>query len=392
MSKLTARLFDQEVTLEYSTVQPLPYAPEVKLTSTEQLQVSLNKISSEARVLIPAGDYYAAGNTQGGNHYTIYAPKVLGTVGAGRGASGTRIRLVPNSWLNKTTFPVAAGEAYRFGPNGGTSGKQIVVADLDFIGADQAAADGVTPMNRDGFVTYWGRGAIMRNVGFFGMGRGSGNSPKTGETFTVKDQRAVDSLYEDVEIDQRDPVTGKMIGASPIGANGSTNITLRRVYAHDSLYSGPTFSIAGNRDSPTRKVTIEDCRFENNANHKDQGSGSRFAGINFEYVEEAIRISGTRIILDQASLWDSNHVSIGDTKQDNPDVVIKDMDWGGLGPAKHNGCFTVMAWGKQTTAPTVVMGGKTLEPFISSGNPASMLPVDPTKHYVFRVNKEYLAP
>lgn len=398
MSKLTASLLGVSTTLEYSLVPALPAAPEVDLALTsEQLQVSLNKLSSEARVRLAAGDYFTSGNTQGGNYYTIFAPKSLGLVGKGRGK--TQVILQKNTWQNKKALPATAGEAYRLGPNNSTSGKQIVVADLDFIGYDQAGTDGVTPMNRDGFITYMGRGALMRNVGFFGMGRGTGNSPNTGETFVIKDQRSVDSVYEDIEIDGRDPETGKRISASPIGANGSTNITLRRVYAHDSQFSGVTFSIAGTRESPTRNVTIEDSRFEMNANHSGVGSGGRFAGINFEYVEGFIRVSGTRLILDQAeNLWDSHHVSVGDSKQDNPDVVLRDLDWGGLAPKKHNGCLTVMAWGKQTTPPVSVQGGKTLKPFVTYGNPSSTLvddagkPISPDEYYVFRVNREYIVP
>ncbi|KPG86526.1 hypothetical protein [Frigoribacterium sp. RIT-PI-h] len=394
MSRVTVAVAGETATVDY-TVDALPVLPEVAwLTlnpvSGQHIGVALKKLASEARVVLPAGEYPIVDNADV-NNYSVYAPKSLGLRGAG--IDKTVIRTKPNSFTYKVSRPKDAGAGLlRYGPNGGSGGKVRTLSDLAFVGAPQAGPDGL-PMFSSGLVNYMGRGEVWQRIRVRGIAYGGGNSPNTGETFMVNDYRTIDSTYLDCDFDGRDEA-GSMISASPIGFNGSVRPTIKRSYIHHSLYSGLTFSIAGSVATPTIDPTTEDVRIEMNANHPGVGSGGRFSGINHEWVRGQITHIRPSIQLDQASLWDSNHISHGcDQLPDNPVPMFIDNPTWFASPTWANGAFTVKLWGNQSTLPIVRNADGSLKRavVVAGQSPARRL-IDPLTEFAVSVGTGYVAP
>lgn len=370
------------------------------LVPGEHLGTTLKRYTgSGIRAVLDAATYEIIDNVDV-NHYAVYAPKIWGLRGQ-RGIDKTIVQLRQDSFSYKTTRPTRGGDGVmRLGPNGGASGVQRTMSDITFVGKPQVGLDGL-PMFFEGIWVYWGRKEFWQRVRVRGLTYGGGNSPKTGETFMVNCLRDVDSVFEDCDFDGRD-LAGNYVSAAPIGFNGSTNPTLRRCYIHHSKYSGLTFSIAGTVNSPTTNVTTEDCTMEMNANHPGVGSGGRFSGINHEWVRGQIEHIRPTIILDQYTLWDSNHISHGaDQLEDNPiPMIVRDPRWNGS-PTWARGLFVIKIWGNQQTLPLVYnKDGKLMKPMIAKGASPAMLPavdssgatVTPQTHFAISADTGYVAP
>jgi len=400
MSRVTVAVAGETATVDY-TVDTLPVLPEVAWStlnpvSGQHIGVALKKLASEARVVLPAGEYAIVDNADV-NYYSVYATRPLGLRGDRR-EGATTIRVKANSFTYKVSRPKDAGAGVmRLGPNNGTSGKVRTMSDLTFVGAPQAGPDGL-PMFSSGLINYMGRGEVWQRVRVRGLSYGGGNSPNTGETFMVNDYRTTDSGYLDCDFDGRDE-SGTMVSASPLGFNGSVRPVIKRTYLHHSLYSGLTFSIAGdakNVPAATKTIdpTTEDLRIEMNANHPGVGSGGRFSGINHEWVRGQITHIRPSIQLDQAHLWDSNHISHGcDQIPDNPVPMFVDNPTWFASPTWANGAFTIKLWGNQTTLPIVRNADGSLKRavVVPGTNPARRL-IDPATEFAVSVGTGYVAP
>lgn len=403
MSEVTVSVAGESVTAGYSLAPystPFPAIAEVRPTvvAGEHLGTTLKRISSNARAVLDAGVYPVINNTDV-NNYSIYAPKVLGIRGAG--IDKTIIKVQKDSFTYKVNRPSQAGSGLmRLGPNGGASGVQRTMSDLTVLGAPQAGPDGL-PMFAGGVFNYFGRDELWQRVKVRGVSYGGGNSPNTGETFMVNDYRSVRSIYEDCDFDGRDEA-GNMVSASPIGFNGAVDVTMRRCYVHHALYSGLTFSIAGSVSTPTTNVYTEDCTMEWNANHPNVGSGSRFSGINHEWVRGQITHVRPTLIMDQAQLWDTNHISHGCDQIANNDVpmLVEDPRWN-ASPTWANGLFTIKIWGNQTTLPVVKNANGSLKKAVvaAGANPARLgtkdsdgVTITPETHFAISAGTGYVAP
>lgn len=406
MSRATVTTAGETVTVDYTIAPPefaLPSIPEVTAqpVAGEHLGNTLKRIATEARVFLPAGDYPIIGNGDV-NNYSVYAPKSLGLRGVKGG--GTVVRVKRDSFQYKVARPKQAGSGLmRLGPNGGTSGKQRTLSDITFIGAPQAGPDGL-PMFAGGIQNYFGRGETWLRVKTRGLSYGGGNSPNTGETFDTNHYRDVDTVLVDCDFDGRDEA-GNMVGASPAGFNGSTRPRLIRTYIHHSLYSGLTFSVAGDTTRPSTDGYTEDVTVEWCANHLVNGAmlpGGRFSGMNHEWVRGQWEHVRPTLIMDQAHLWDTNHISHGcSTLPDNDlPMIVRDPRWN-ASPRWARGLFVLKLWGNQRTLPLVYnAAGKLMRPMVTVGaNPATLperdasgVLVTPQTHYGLLTDTGYVAP
>jgi len=418
MSRATVTVAGETATVDYTIAPPefaLPSIPEVTPVQAipgEHLGTTLKRITTEARVYLPVGDYPIIGNSDI-NNYSLYDATILGLRGARAG--GTVVRVKRDSFQYKVArseLPRQAGSGLmRLGPNGGAFGKQRTLSDITFIGAPQTGPDGL-PMLAGGIQNYWGRGETWLRVVVRGIAYGAGNSPKTGETFMVNNLRDVDSLFVDCEFDGRDE-SGKMVSASPIGFNGSTRPRMIRCYVHHSLYSGLTYSIAGTTDSPTRDPYTEDLVVEMCGNHKmgsdgypsDTGtmlSGGRFSGSNNEWVRGQIEHVRPTIIMDQAQLWDTNHISHGCSTlpDETTPMIFRAPKWN-ASPRWARNLFVVKLWGNQKTLPNGYNDeGKLMRPVVAPGQNPATLPerdvagalITPQTHYAILADTGYVAP
>lgn len=372
---------------------PLPDMPTVDLASLapapgEHLGDILARLKSFQRVRLPQGTFWIIDDAMT-NNYSIYAPNNTGWAGAGE--DQTILRVKANSYTRKAARPKQAGAGLRIGPNGGASGVARTISDLTIIGAPQAGDDGL-PMFTGGYINYYGRGEVWRNVKVKGLNYGGGNSPSTGETFAINMFHDVDSRFYNVEVDGRDE-TGKMVTASPIGFNNSINSYLENCSFHHTLFSGPTWSYAGTTASPSRTVTTKKIRVEQCANHPNVGSGGRFSGLNHEHVMGKILHDNPDIILDQPGLWDSNHISLGTNLADNKEVEIRNPNWHGLSPKWANGAFVVSMWGNQVTPPAVKNSdGSLKQAVIVKGQNPVWQNINPLTQYACIVGTGYVAP
>lgn len=400
MSRLRVALLGETVDVDYALGTQLPKLPEVTISTTrEHLGTKLkHEVPTGRRAYLPAGEYPIIDNADT-NGYSIYTPGVHGIRGAG--IDKTILRVQAGSFTRKVARPGNSGDGLlRIGPNGSNSGVQRTISDLTVIGAPTLGADG-KPLFAHGLWNYFGRREVWQRVRVRGVSYGGGNSPNTGETFMVNDYRTVDSVYEDCDFDGRDEA-GNMISASPIGFNGSLRPRLIRSRVHHSLYSGLTYSIAGTTASPTVDPYTEDVTVDWCANHPGVGSGSRFSGINHEWVRGQIEHVRPTLILDQAHLWDSSHISHGcDNIPDNPvPMIVRDPRWN-ASPKWARGLFTVKLWGNQRTLPDVYnAAGKLMRPAVQPGVNPPPLPerdssgalLTPQTHYAVSIDNGYGAP
>jgi hypothetical protein len=389
-----------DIKLTQTTELPVISEQRFPLVLGEHLGTTLKRYTgSGLRAVLDAGVYEIIDNIDV-NNYAVYGPKIWGLRGQ-FGKDKTIVRLRENSFSFKKARPGSAGDGVmRLGPNGGASGVQRTMSDITFEGRPQNGDDGL-PMFFQGIWNYWGRKEFWQRVRVRGLTYGGGNSPKTGETFMVNNLRDVDSYFEDCDFDGRDQA-GNYVSAAPIGFNGSTNPRLVRCWIHHSKYSGLTYSIAGTVNTPTTGVYTEDCVMEMTANHAGVGSGGRFSGINHEWVRGQIEHVRPTIILDQASLWDSNHISHGcDTLPDNPiPMIVRAPKWN-ASPTWARGLFTIKIWGNQSTLPLVYNDSdKLMKPMIATGTSPAMLPavdssgatVTPQTHFAISAGTGYVAP
>lgn len=400
MSRLRVALLGETADVDYTLGTQLPKIPEVTLSTTrEHLGTKLKReVPTGRRAYLPAGDYPIIDNADI-NGYSVFAPSVYGLRGAG--TDKTILRVQTGSFTRKIARPGNSGDGLlRIGPNSSNNGVQRTISDLTIIGAPTLGADG-KPLFAQGIWNYYGRREIWQRVRVRGVSYGGGNSPNTGETFMVNDYRTVDSLYEDLDLDGRDEA-GNMVSASPIGFNGSVRPRLIRSRVHHSLYSGLTFSIAGTTASPSIHGYTEDVIVDMCANHPGVGSGSRFSGMNHEWVRGQWEHVRPTIILDQAHLWDSNHISHGCSDlPDNPvPMIVRDPRWN-ASPKWARGLFVIKLWGNQRTLPNVYNAdGILMRPMVAAGQNPAILPesdpagalITPATHYAISADTGYVAP
>lgn len=357
-------------TVDFSTLSPTP---------GEHLGTTLARLKSLQRVKFEDGTYWIIDDAMT-NNYSIFAPNNIGWMGSG--VDKTILRVKPNSYTRKAVRPKQAGNGMRIGPNGGSSGTRSArtISDLTIIGAPQVGDDG-QPMFTGGYMNYYGQGEVWRNVKIRGLNYGGGNSPSIGETFAVNMFHDIDSKIYNLDVDGRDE-NGKMVTASPIGFNNSTNSYLEDCYFHHTMFSGPTWSYAGTPASPSNTVTTLRTRVEQCANHPNAGPGGRFSGLNHEQVLGKILHTQPDITLDQAGLWDSAHISLGTDLADNKEVLIDSPIWHGLSPNWANGAFVIYMWGNQVTPPAVKNPDGSLKTpiFVKGPSPAKQN-IDPLTQY-----------
>lgn len=398
---VTATLRDgSTLSASYADSTALPVWPESKITPAagENVNAALKRAAKGSRAVLPAGSFPLIGNGDT-NFMSLYSDIYYAIKGAG--VDVTNIEMVKNSWQTKSASKLGPGlngaAAVRFGPNGGKGGVARSMSDLTMRGRDQVGPDGVTPMFRQGFQSYYGNGDVYARLRFVGMSRAGGNSPNTGETMSVAGLHDLNVTWEDLEVDGRDPDTGLMVGGSALGLSGCTNTTVRRAYLHHSQYSGFTVSVAGS-DVKTATQSNgfygEDIRVEMNANHPGVGTGGRFAGANFEQFAGLGKLVRFDVMLDQYGLHDSRHFAHGGVRGDNstPFQII-DPQWHGKSPTWANGAFVAMIYGDQKTAPIVTVNGATLKPVVVPGTPpSSPVSIDPKTQFALVVDSSYVAP
>lgn len=367
--------------INWSSLSPAP---------RENMNNVLGRMTSNARVVMPEDQFEIIGDSAT-NQYGVFAPKALGFRGAGIGKS--IVQLAPDSYVNQTAPPGSSGNGMiRFGPNNSATRVQTSLSDMTFIGADQHTSAGVQLLYA-GLFNYYGQDSLWENLKLLAMSRGGGNSPSTGETFAINSFHDINSRYINIEVDGRNADLSQRIGGSPFGCNGSINVYLQDCYFHDSQFSGLTFSVAGSAASPTHIITTLRVKVSQNANHSPIVSGGRFSGFNHEFVTGAISHTLPDITLDNATLWDTNHMDFGGTNGDNPDILIDSPIWHGIGPTWANGAFVVKMYQDQVTPPAVKnTDGSLKTPVIVTGQNPPHQNIDPLTQYACSVGTGYVAP
>lgn len=356
----------------------------------EHLGTTLARQTTLARVVMPAITVPIIDDNMT-NQYDIFAPKTLGLRGAG--IDQTIAQIKANSYTNKIAAPNSAGNGVmRFGPNNSATRVATSLSDMTFIGADQFDSNG-NQMLYAGVLNYYGQDAVWENLKFIAMSRGGGNSPSTGETFAINSFKDINSKYINIEVDGRNAALTSRIGGSPFGCNGSHNVYLQDCYFHDSQFSGLTFSVAGSAASPTNIITTLRVKVSQNANHSPIVTGGRFSGFNHEFVTGAISHTLPDITLDNAALWDTNHMDFGGTNGDNPNILIDSPIWHGIGPSWANGAFVIKMYQDQVTPPVVKnTDGSLKTPVIVTGQNPPHQNINPLTQYAVSVGTGYVAP
>jgi len=385
MSSVTVSTAGESATTTYSVPDALPALPEIAWSSLnpqpgESLDTVLNRMTSNARVVLPAGTYTVVGAGHSG--YGVYAPKCLGLRGAG--IDKTYIVWAKNSIVNKVTFPASAGTFMRLGPQGGSTGRgQTTLSDMTIQGNPQFAADGVTPMNTSGIINYYGQNSVFQNLKLLGLTYGSGNSPATGETFAINNFHDIGTVIRNVEVDGRD-ASGTRVMGSPFGCNNSVNIQIYDSNFHDTGWSGVTFSFTSTASTAnaTNGIELHGVSARQNANHFITKSGARFTCFNHEQVLGTIRYYDPVMEFDHPELWDSSHMSFWNDLIDNQDIEIHNPVWVNSTP-KNSGMFTINISGKQATVPKVFnAAGVQMTPIMQHGQPSAALVGDPDTQFV----------
>ena len=300
------------------------------------------------------------------------ASKSIGLIGSG---DVTQIGLVPGSSTAPATYS-STEVAPIFFEVQEVSG--FILKNLSFLG----------PTGQ----THWSHGVRINNspdsvisgIRTRGLSIGSGNSPKTGETFSISIYRSSGVIVEDVEVDGRD-VTGKRVGASPFGNNSITgSVTHRRIYAHHALAGMPAWwQVSG-------AVNIEDFWVYSNGTGGGQLGGS---GFNFERVSGVItltrpdiRVGGIYALDEPAATRTANgglHISNSNDQADNT-LIINDPTF----DRGANGVLSVEVWDpyigvatKVVSLPRGTINGRPLEArkrYSAGWNTG----LDPTRHVV----------
>jgi hypothetical protein len=398
MGTFTVTAAGETVTVTFNTEPAVPVLPTVEYAALnpvagELLQTTLNRLTSPARVHLPAGTYKVADFKQG-YYNSLFSGNCLGILGDGAGK--TIVQLVPMSSTQAAIVPAqSSGQTnplamVRLGPGSAGNLRQAVNSGWSLIGTTQPPSSNnpLLPGHAFGGIrNEYGNGSVFQDMILTAASYGDWNSPP-GETFGINNWHDVNTVIRNVEVSGLNQA-GQKVGGSPIGFSQSTNVLVEGCNLHDAFVSGLTFSVAGNFNSLancTNGVTTRNVRVAHNGNTASN-NGKDFPGFNHENVIGKILHAAPDIQLDGIT-WVSNHMLFGNTLVDNPTIVIQEPIWHEA-PPMHNGCFTVRMPAtfmgvatKQKTLPTVIKNGATLAPYVITGYPSKMLPVDPTKNYV----------
>lgn len=337
------------------------------------------------------------------NHYSVYAPKCMGIWGPSADPSRAIIRLRPMSSTQASLVPVqTAGDAngdgvtnplllMRLGPGNSTTVAAVHCYGWTLAGTDQPDGPNGQPHNYSGLIDYHGTNSTFQCMKILGI-PGDWNSPP-GETFAFASYYANGSLYEQLEVDGFNEA-GERVGGGAAGTNASGNVTYKDCYFHDSYVSGgPIFSGAGGPNG-TMCYAVKSINVKSwhNANHVVPNPGGKtFGGLNHEGVYTSVLHDHPDIKLDNYATLQTPHVFIGNTQVDCPNFVINEPEWHPeLGyPAATNGAFVAQVpatyagvSNKQTTYPTVIKNGVTLQPVIRATGAGWPSGVNPATQYI----------
>lgn len=379
MPRVTVSTAGETVHTDYSvSTSPVSSFPTVDYATLAQpgdtFNQALNRLTSPARVRVPAGLYEIVNFTQGGGVYGCYAPLCQGIIGAGidktiiqlRPGSSTKANLVPVQ-STKTTNPLTMMRLAK---------GQVISSGFTISGTEQPVDPNTgLPHLYGGWTQYMGNGSHVSDVKVTGI-PGDWNSPP-GETFANNAYRDVDTVFERVEVDgwiwlwTKNPdgsltrTKGRRVGGSPLGGNASTRLTIRDCYFHDSYVSMLTNSFTGDpfTGAPSVDYTTERVRVENNGNTSTAG-GKKASGMNHEGVNGNITHRYPTIVLTGTAY---PHFAFNNGQAD-AQIEIIEPTWSG-GPSWANGCL-VMEIGdtyvgqpnKQVSRPRVVKNGVELIP------------------------------
>jgi hypothetical protein len=336
------------------------------------------------------------------NELVLYFPKIRGIRGNGSATSG--FKAIAGRTAEHNTFMRLMD-----GRNG-----QNVFDGFSIIGSEQLPADhgrgGVHPADQSGLILYYGRNAYFRDFNSSGH-QGSWNSPQPegGETFDRNFYKDIDTKSYGSSSSGYDR-NGKLTGGSPTGLNNSTNVEMYDEYHHDSFVSGLTASFTGSYTSASAASSgwkLVRCRIHRNAGWNifsrdgwNYGTGGKgFAGVNLENVLGEVLIDHCDFIMNmQVGAWSVGEMSIVNYLSDNKQISVIEPTWTPK-HAKMGGCF-VMAMSpdypggsgipnKQVTVPTLVKGGRELNPVFTANAPTTTplkrpdgQYVDPTRDFV----------
>lgn len=371
---------------------------------------ALNRLTSPSIVKVPAGLYELI-DFDSTTHYSCYAPNCLGLWGAG--IDKTVIQLRPGSSTQVSQVPVQSSGASNLLMMMRLSKQHILTQNLTIAGTDQPTDPNTgKPHIYNGWVHYMtsgtnsgpNTGSQLYNVKFTGV-PGNWNSPP-GETMVDSGYIDTNTVEVNVEVDGYTWVyentvlgdgtlkrtKGSHYGGGPRGHYGSHNATAYGANYHDALVSSNTYSFHGvptDYSATTQGITTYDVQSIRNANWT-LGPGQKMSGYNMENVYGPIRHHRPIITLQDVSQWDAAHMAINSELGDNPDIQIIDPVWTN-GYYKFNGMFTISTAAMyagvsqtQTTAPTVILNGNTLQPVRLTSNPSGVLTqYSPDKYYAW---------
>ncbi len=334
--------------------------------------------------------------------YALYAPKCMGIWGPSSDPSRAIIRFKEMSSTQASAVPPQTdGDAngdgtsnpltlMRLGPCNSSTVAAVHCHGWTLAGTDQPDGPNGEPHNYSGLTDYYGTNSTYNCMKIMGV-PGDWNSPP-GETFQFASYHATGSTYEYMEVDGYNEA-GRQVGGG-VGNNASNDVTFKNCNFHDAYVSGgPIFSGAGGPNGTMcRDVKSINVRSYNNANHiVPNPGGKNFGGLNHEGVYGSVLHDHPEIFLDNQAVLQNRHVFIGNTQVDCPDFVINEPEWHPeLGyPAATNGAFTVGVpvnyagtTNKQTTYPTVIKNGVTLQPVLRAPGAGWPSGVNPATQYI----------
>lgn len=355
----------------------------------------LRGMTSAAYVVLPAGFVGELVDFTDINYYSVYAPKCMGIWGPSSDPSQAIIRLRPMSSTQASVVPTQSSKntnqltLMRLGPSGGGVTAAVHCYGWTLAGTDQPNGPNGQPHNYNGIVDYHGANSTYQCMKILGI-PGDWNSPP-GETFALNSYNTNGSIYEEVEVDGYNEA-GSQVGGG-VGMNGAVNIQIINCYFHDSYVSGTTFSGAGGAaGTVSQNISTVNHKTWHEANHVVPNTGGKdFPGINHEGVSGYVHHDHPDIKLDNFATLQSPHVFVGNLQDNVSDFVINEPNWHPeLGyPGATNGAFVVSvpqtyagSPNSQTTYPTVIKNGITLQPVIRPAGQGWPSGVDPTTQYI----------
>jgi hypothetical protein len=165
-----------------------------------------------------------------------------------------------------------------------------------------------------------GNNAVWERIFFNGAHRGFKAAPD-GECGALSGYKGSNQQVYNVEVDCRDPATGRPVGTSPFMFNVQSNVTVVDFYGHHAYAGMPTFWTVTN-------IITTRLRSEFNGNGP-LGIGG--AGINHEIVAGTVTHNNPTLIMGTSNP-DAAHISIG-TDSTNANYFINnptfDASWDG---------------------------------------------------------------